>query len=369
MARLTRAERLDRRRALRKRLLAVGGAAAVVLIALGVGVVLFIGGPDTEAEDATLADLTPLLAAAESTATSTSASAAVLVEVPDFAGMPIEEAELLLEAAGLHLVKLPTPPGDAAEGTVLEQLPAAGERVPEGSEVQLVYADSAATTPAVLAYTTGSAPGSGYVVCLDPGHQAAANMEQEPIGPGASETKPKVTGGATGVVTGQAEHELVLALAFEVKERLEGYGITVVMARTAANVDISNAARAQVANDAGADLFVRIHAASSTNAALRGISTLRPGGNEWVAPIEDESLRAATALHAALVAATGAEDRGIHPHADLAGFNYATVPSVLTEVGFLSNPLEDEQLAEAAYRARVAEGITRGVLAYLDITR
>ena len=369
MARLTRAERLDRRRALRKRLLAVGGAAAVVLVALGVGVALLAGGGNTEADDATLAELTPLLANQESTVTSASATAAVLVEVPDLAGMPIEEAEMLLDAAGLHVIALPTPPGDAAEGTVLDQLPAAGERVREGTEVQLVYADPSATSAAFFTYAPGTAPGTGLVVCLDPGHQAKANMDVEPIGPGASETKPKVTGGATGVVTGQTEHELVLALAFEVKEHLEAAGVTVVMCRTAANVDISNAARAQVANDAGADLFVRLHADSSTNAAVRGISTLRPAGNAWVAPIEAESLKAAGALHAALLAATGAEDLGIRERADLAGFNYATVPSVLAEVGFLSNPLEDQELADPAYRTRIAEGLARGILAYLEVSR
>jgi N-acetylmuramoyl-L-alanine amidase len=188
------------------------------------------------------------------------------------------------------------------------------------------------------------------------------------VGPGASETKPKVTGGATGVVTRQAEHEMVLALSMEVKARLERYGVTVVMTRTMADVDISNSARAAVANESGADLFLRLHADSNTNADIRGISTLYPAGNDWVAPIGAESLKAANIVHAQVIASTGASDRGITPRADLSGFNYAAVPSILVETGFLSSPVDDRQLADPAYRAQLADGIARGVLKYLGVT-
>jgi N-acetylmuramoyl-L-alanine amidase len=205
-------------------------------------------------------------------------------------------------------------------------------------------------------------------VCIDPGHQATGNSGQEPIGPGASETNAKVTGGATGAVTRQAEHALALALSFKIKERLERYGVTVVMTRIAANVDISNAQRAQVANEAGADLFLRVHADSNTNADVRGVSTLYPAGNEWVEPIREESLRAAGIIHNQMLASTGANNRGLSARSDLAGFNYATVPSVLVEVGFLSNPKDDQQLADTAYQDRLADGIARGVLQYLGVT-
>ena len=47
--------------------------------------------------------------------------------------------------------------------------------------------------------------GNNRLIVIDAGHQAHGNSEQEPIGPGASETKAKVTTGATGVSTGKLE--------------------------------------------------------------------------------------------------------------------------------------------------------------------
>ena len=141
------------------------------------------------------------------------------------------------------------------------------------------------------------------------------------------------------------------------------------MTRTTANVDISNAQRAQVANDAGADLFLRIHADSSTNAGTNGVTTLYPGGNEWTSPLTEPSLKAAGLIHRQVLASTGAADRSLSERADLSGFNWATVPSVLVETGFLSNPAEDKLLADEAYQDKLADGIARGVLEYLGVNR
>lgn len=304
----------------------------------------------------------------DATASTQVATATVPVEVPVLVGMPIAEAELLLGAAGLPVVRVPTPAGESPEGIVLSQEPAAGQRITPDTPVKLVYADTVAAAAAAAAAGNQRAGTSAYVVCIDPGHQARANTGQEPVGPGAGETKAKVTGGATGVVTKQAEHELVLTLSIKVKERLERYGVNVVMTRTTGGADISNSQRAAVANQAGADLFLRVHADSNTNADLRGISTLYPSGNEWVAPIERESLRAAGLLHKHMLASTLATDRGVVKRADLSGFNYATVPAVLVEAGFLSNPVDDRQLADPAYQDRLADGIARGVLEYLGVT-
>ena len=60
---------------------------------------------------------------------------------------------------------------------------------------------------------------------IDPGHQAKANLEQEPIGPGAKETKYKVTGGTTGVVTKKPEYILTLEASKIVKVPFREKGI------------------------------------------------------------------------------------------------------------------------------------------------
>lgn len=305
-----------------------------------------------------------LLAATEATGTSE-----LLVEVPDVTGRPLEEARQLLMLAGFSVVLNATPAGDSPTGTVLAQEPAAGAVLARGSEVVLTHADPLAASQSTTATTKDpdtSVASARYVVCIDPGHQEHANNDPEPIGPGASKTKPKVTGGATGCTTKQHEHDLTLAIALKLKSRLEARGITVVLTRTTNAVDISNAQRAQVANSANADLFVRIHADGNTNGDVRGLSTLYPAGNDWVKPISAKSLTAAKAVHKAVLASSGAVDRGVVDRADLSGFNYATVPSVLVECGFLSNPVEDKLLATAAYQDKLADGITRGIMAYLE---
>jgi N-acetylmuramoyl-L-alanine amidase len=373
----SRAERRQNVRDRRKRTYLIAGGVAVCAAVLGgLALFAFAGAGASSAEkrsaEANAADVAAFetFAAGETSATASDgapstatvgAANAVPVEVPTLTGLPIEEAAILVKAAGLGLTRVGTPPGESVSGTVLAQHPEAGVRVDPGTVVELVWADPDATAASVARQR------SGPVVCLDPGHQATANTDPEPIGPGASETKDKVTAGATGARSGTPEHEIVLAIALKVKRRLEDAGVAVVMTRSTASVDISNAARARVANEAGADLFVRIHADGSTNAGHHGISTLYPAGNDWVAPIAERSLLAAALVHRETIRATGANDRSIIGRADIAGFNHATVPSVLVETGFLTNPAEDKMLNDPAYQDTLAEGIARGVLTYLGV--
>ncbi len=371
MAKRSRTERLEKVRDRRKRLAMGFGAAAlaaIAVIALVVGVSLRPAdraAAESASATGAAADVDAVALSAGSTtatATTATASARLPVEVPTLVGMQIEEAAMLLRAADLAVTRVGTPVGEMTPGLVLDQSPAAGERLTPGAVVTLTFADPEAVA------ATGTPRPEGPVVCIDPGHQAEGNADPEPIGPGATETKAKVTGGGTGVTTRVREHELNLAISLKVRERLERYGVTVVMTRTTANVDISNAQRAQVANNAGADLFLRIHADSSTNASVSGVSTLYPGGNDWVAPIREPSLRAAGIIQREVLASTGATDRSLSERADLSGFNWATVPSVLVETGFLSNPAEDKLLVDDAYQDKLADGIARGVLEYLGVT-
>ncbi len=368
MTQRSRLERMQRLRGKRKRVYTIAAAVSVVVVLAIAGVSFAL----VRAADSPQSAVAAKSYTAEETSRTIDtheATSTVPIEVPVLVGMQLAEATHLLEVVGFVVKATPTPPGEAAPGIVLSQTPLAGERARSGATVELVYADPGAVAAAAAnPLTPTSAAASGIVVCIDPGHQAQANTGQEPVGPGAAETKAKVSAGATGVVTRQTEYALNLALARTGQERLERYGVTVVMTRSTNAVDISNAQRAQVANESGADLFLRVHADSNTNADISGISTLYPAGNDWVAPIRAESLKAASLLHAQMIASSGATDRGVKARADLSGFNWATVPSVLVEVGFLSNPNDDKQLADAAYQDRLADGIARGVLTYLGVT-
>ena len=84
----------------------------------------------------------------------------------------------------------------------------------------------------------------------------------------------------------------------------------------------------------------------------------------WTNDVYAPSLRAARAIQRNLVAATGARDLGVVERSDLTGFNWADVPVVLAETGFLSNPTERRLLRSSAYQWRVARGLAAGVATF-----
>ena len=107
--------------------------------------------------------------------------------------------------------------------------------------------------------------------------------------------------------------------------------------------------------------MLRIHADGSTDRSLRGVHTLYPALRRgWTDDIYAKSVRAARRLQTAVVHSTGAPDLGLQRRSDLTGFNWADVPVVLVETGFLSNPAEARLLHSPAYRARIAQGLAAG---------
>jgi len=200
------------------------------------------------------------------------------------------------------------------------------------------------------------------LVCLDPGHGTppAVGRQLEPIGPGSRTLKIKDGGGAAG------EAAVALAIARRARRLLLGRGYRVAMTRTGPTIYLGdgngNIARSRFCNRRHAALMVRIHADGSTVRSLHGVSTLVPAWHRgWTDDIFARSLRAGRALQKAVVRSTGAADRGVVQRGDLTGFNWANVPAVLVETGFLTNPTESRRLKTGAYQQRVALGIVRGV--------
>ncbi|HSC91482.1 MAG TPA: N-acetylmuramoyl-L-alanine amidase [Gaiellaceae bacterium] len=204
-------------------------------------------------------------------------------------------------------------------------------------------------------------------VCIDPGHGARANPATEPIGPGSATRKLKDGGGAGGVVTGQREADLALDVSLRLRALLRREGIPVVMTRTTTRgPSLGNVTRARTCNRAGAALMLRVHADGSSNRATHGTHTLVPARRRgWTDDIAAESRRAGTAVQRALVARLGSRNLGLQERGDITGFNWADVPAVLVELGFLTNPREDRLLATPAYRARAAAGLRDGIRAFL----
>jgi len=205
------------------------------------------------------------------------------------------------------------------------------------------------------------------LICLDPGHgtPAAIGRQLEPIGPGSHVMKIKDGGGAHG------EAAVALAIAQRARAVLIARGYRVAMTRTGPTIHLrdgnGNIARARFCNRRHAALMVRIHADGSANRSLHGVSTLVPAWHRgWTDDIYARSLRAGVRMQRAVVSSTAALDRGIVKRSDLTGFNWANVPAVLVETGFLTNPGDWQRLHSVSYQQRVAVGLANGVRAFVS---
>ena len=185
----------------------------------------------------------------------------------------------------------------------------------------------------------------GKVIAIDPGH-------------GGSDT------GAIGSFS--QEKNITLAIGQKVAELLNDAGAKVVMTRTT-DVDVyapydgaveELQARCNIANAAQADAFVSIHIDSFSSADAGGVTAYYNSKTPY-----DYSL--AKYLHAQNMAATNFSDRGTRT-ANFYVLLHTNMPAVLLELGFISNPTEEQALNSEQQQQNFAESIVKGLADYFD---
>lgn len=203
---------------------------------------------------------------------------------------------------------------------------------------------------------------NGYVIVIDPGHQEKGNSEKEPVGPGATETKAKVSSGTASRFNGYPEYKVNMEVALKLRQILLERGYTVIMTRTGNAVNISNIERATIANDAHADAFVRLHCNGSENNTFHGIGIYyQTPNNPYNGDLHGEAKALNSCLLEHMLSATGARRDGLIESDTYSGINWCKVPAGLVEMGYMTNQEEDAKLQDQAYQQKLAVGIADGI--------
>lgn len=205
------------------------------------------------------------------------------------------------------------------------------------------------------------------VIVIDPGHQGQGDSRKEPVGPGSSVMKARVTSGTTGCVSGLDEYELNLQVSLLLRTELESRGYTVYMTRETHDVNISNKERAEYASSVGGDILVRIHANGDDNSSVNGALCMAPSdSNAFVSALAPESQRLSQCIIDSYCQATGLRNRGVMITDDMSGINWSTMPVTIVEMGFMSNAGDDSKMADSDFRKKMVDGIADGIDQYFQ---
>lgn len=179
------------------------------------------------------------------------------------------------------------------------------------------------------------------------------------------------------------EKKYTLLLAQEVRSQLLAAGFHVVMTRTT-DVKIALEDRTAIARRAGADLFVCLHFNAIPNdkevqgtevycltpAGAYSFNSGGEGDTRWVVGNrnDEKNMVLAYQMQKSYKKILGFEDRGVR-RARYQVLREATMPAILIEGGYMSNPAEGRKIFDAAYRKQMAKAVVEGIQAYKRITK
>lgn len=191
-------------------------------------------------------------------------------------------------------------------------------------------------------------------VCIDPGH---GGYDSGAVGP-----------------TGLKEKDVTLPVGLKVGEYLQAAGVIVVYTRTSdqvpwpAEINKDLAARCKIANDEKVDIFVSIHCNSAAGVTAKGneIYTYPGQGNaDALANCIQARMKAA---FPGLTYREDWSDGDTDKEARFYVLRNTQMPAVLSELAFISNPIEEKMLASPEFQDKAALAIAQGIGDYLGIT-
>ena len=172
---------------------------------------------------------------------------------------------------------------------------------------------------------------------------------------------------ARSVSTGIPEYELTLRVSQKLKTELESRGYTVILTRETNDVPVSCVQRAETANGISADAFVRIHANGADSSSAQGAMTICiTPENPFYPELYTQSRALSDAVINELCAAAGCENDGVWETDSMSGNNWSKVPATIVEMGYMTNPAEDELMARDDYQNKLTQGIANGIEAYFQ---
>ena len=233
--------------------------------------------------------------------------------------------------------------------------------------ILIIFSLSASTyTKAYECNKEGEILNKEFTVCIDPGHQGKGDPKGEPVAPGSGNKKPRVSSGTAGIATKKAEHVVNLEAAMILKDLLIQKNYNVVMTRETADVNISNVERAEIANNANADITIRIHCDSINDSGKTGATILVPSKDcQYTKNIYCESNKYAEILKKTLQD-NNVKVNGVFERNDITGFNWSRVPVVILEMGFMSNYNEDQMLSDSTYQKLLMRCVAESIDKYSE---
>jgi N-acetylmuramoyl-L-alanine amidase len=167
----------------------------------------------------------------------------------------------------------------------------------------------------------------------------------------------------TGAVGAKAK-DINLSTALKLGSILKARGFNVVYTRSGDSVPWSKSnevdAKATMAKNTKADIFLSINTNSSANIEAKGVET-------YYSVDSNSNKLLASSVQAELVKATAARDRGIKVASETATFEIlkkTSCPAIILELGFLSNAEEEILLSRVDYQNNAAKAIANGLMNY-----